>query len=696
MEGPAAFRAPSWRAAACLCLLLGACRRDANANLEHGDRLLALGQHKQAIVEFQTALNLEPNAHAERGLGLAYESLAAYAQAQRHLEAALEAKPSDLEAGVALARVFTRFGKYEKARAQLSTILARDPDCDAALFLFGVYAETRPEVQQAIDNIDGYIARQRRLGHSISHEAELVLADLMARINQAEAADKLRENIRYAPLGNSRLTLELAHAAADRDNHDLARQLLLPLVERHPNEIDAWQVLASSALELGQIAGAREAMKHLGERAREPEVRLLTARLGLASGLETAPTNELLALLADTPRDQEHARARIRRYLADALSAQRQYDAAEGQLSALLAEHPQDVEGSLALAELQLGRGKYEQAAQVVAALTEHHGRLARAYAVLGRAHLGNAQLEAAEEAFRRLWELAPHEGDSRHWLAITLRRRGQADQARRLLEGNLKRFPTHAASLRTLLALLEESPGRGAARLRALSHGQDQPESPEIADVEAGWLMAHGDTEHALAAYRRALVLNPSFYPAVLSLSHFYARHDKSGLARSVIDGALGHSPNNLELYLLAARTASDLRRYDDAREYCERALAESAEHPLVLAELASVYAEGFRDLGRAKQLVERAQKAAPSRPEVLDAVGWVTHLGGESAAAIGQLQSAAELDSANPRPLYHLGAALLGAGQFAAANEKFAGVLRLDPLFPTANEIRLLLARR
>ena len=63
--------------------------------------------------------------------------------------------------------------------------------------------------------------------------------------------------------------------------------------------------------------------------------------------------------------------------------------------------------------------------------------------------------------------------------------------------------------------------------------------------------------------------------------------------------------------------------------------------------------------------------------------------------AAAVGPAigQSSYEVDDVI---LYHLGAALLGAGQPAAAHVKFARVLSLDPAFPTAREIRTVLARR
>lgn len=691
---------PRGRARACgwgvLLCLLGACRHDANANLERGDRLLALGQHKQAIVEYQTALNLEPSAHAQRGLGLAYEALSAFAQAQRHLQAAIEAKPDDSEAYVALARIQTHFGQYEKARAELLEALTRAPDQEDALLLLGVYAEARPDVQRALDLLEAHLERERRLGHASSHETELVLADLMARVDRADVADKLRENIRYSATGNPRLTLELARASADRDNDELTRQLLLPLVERYPNESDAWQTLAAACIELGRFSEARAALSHLSERKGEPEVRFLWARLGLAAGLETEPTRALGVLLQELPGDQLHQRAAIRRVLGQAMADQHQPDAAVRELSALLAEQPGDVEGSLALAELELGQGNSEHAIQILSALTDNHGRLSRAYQLLGRAYLERKQVELAEQAFRRLWELAPQEPDARYWLGVTLHRRGQLDQARRLLEGNLKRFSKHAPSLTALTSVLEESGGIELARTFLLGYGREHAESPEVASVEAEWLLAHRDVEHGLAAYRRALVLDPGYYPAVSALSLFYARHGRSNLAQATIEAAVAHDSQDITLFLLAARVSRDLRRYEQGVEYCKRALESNPDYPAALAELATLHAEGFRDVALAKTLASRAYAAAPSNPVIADALGWVTHLAGDPAGALPYLEQAVRNAPADPRLTYHLGAALLATGQPSAANERFARVLELDPLFPTANELRLLLARR
>lgn len=673
-----------------------ACRRDAAASLERGDRLLATGQPRQALAEFQGALERQPSAHAERGLGLAYEALGAYSLAERHLSAALEARPEDTDARVALARVLTRFGKYDRARVEASRAIEQNPESEPAVLLFGVYAETRPQIQLAIEALEAYEAAQKRVGRILSHAAALVLADLYARTNQPEAALRRRAGVRLARLGGADLTRELARAAEERGSHELARDLLTPLLERHPEDADGWLVLARAALELGQLAQARDALGHLRARAADPEVRLLAARLGLASGLETAPIAELRALLAELPSDRVHARADVRRVLATALDAQRRGDEAERELATVLRELPGDVEASLALAELRLGRGDASGALVALGELTEHHGQLARAHAAIGRAELRLGRLEDAEASFRRLWELAPHEPEARHLLSLALWRRGQSAQARRLLEGNLKRFPTHVESLTAAAKLHEQGAGSKDATTFVIEHAQRHPESPEIAHAEGEWLLSHRDAERALVAWRRALALDPSHFPTVSALARFHARSGRPALAESVLEAALAHAPKDLRTLLLAARVASESRRYEDARRYTQRALELSPDQPAALAEWASVEAEGFGNYDRAQSLLARAQAAAPSNTEVLDAVGWVAHLAGNSALALPNLRRAAEQDADNPRIRYHLGAALLGAGDAAAAHQELARVLALDPSFPTASEIRTVLARR
>jgi tetratricopeptide (TPR) repeat protein len=407
--------------------------------------------------------------------------------------------------------------------------------------------------------------------------------------------------------------------------------------------------------------------------------------LELAGGLQTEAIRELRALLGELPGHLRPERARTQRFLALALTLAGRPEEAQRELEKLLEVYPGDADGTLALAELHLDAGRAAQAIELLAALTEQHGRLTRAHLLLGRAQLEAGSSQGAEQSFRRLWELAPHQPEARYWLSMALQEHGQAEQARRLLEGNLKRFPGHESSLSALTQLIEKSEGRRAARSFVLGHGQQHPDSASVAIFEARFLMEQDDAERALVAYRRALAADPSAFAAVRDLARFYARRQKRALAQSVLDGALAHDPRNPSLFLLAASIESDLGQPNQARDHAERALALSPGHPLALARLAELQAEAFKNLAAARTLAGQAYESAPGHAQVNAALGWVTHLGGDSLQALPYLERAAQFDPDDPHILYRLGASLLSAGRQADARQKLARVLELDPLFPT-----------
>lgn len=676
-------------------LLVFACRREARTHLDSGDRLLALGRAKRAIVEYQAAYEIDPSAHAHRGLGLSYEALGALTRAQQHLQAAVEARPSDLETRVALARVRGSFGQYAEARRELLAALEVAPHDEAALLLLGIYAQERPELTQARELIGRALMGGAAEKRPATRASGLVLADLLEQSGNEAAAERLRRDAHYAPPERPRLTLELAKASQGRGNFRLTQQLLQPLLERQDDPV-GWQLLAAASLELGEYKTARSALEHLHGHAQDPEVRLLEARWHVANGFEAAPVLELRALLELVPPDQEHERARIRRFLADALRRQRKLDEAQRELSLLLAERPHDVEGRLALAELHLARANAAEAVRVLAALPAQQGQLTRAQELLGRALLESGETSAAEATFRRLCERAPFDPKAVRLLALSLERKGETERAREVLEAGLDRFPEATENILALARSIGKLRGRQAALSFVNAHAERYPKSAAVAHAKAKWLMAEGDVARGLDAYRQTLLLDAGRTAAALELALVHAHHDKTELARAVLDGALAHDPDHLEAYLLAARVSSDAAQYREGRDYCQRALDSHPGHPRVLALLAEILAEGFGAFEQAAKLASSARAAAPDHPEVLDAVGWVAQLQGKSAGAVPYLERAVRAAPDNARIRYHLGAALLGAGQEQASREQLARVLSLDPVFPKAKAIKSLLAAR
>lgn len=673
--------------AALACFVtLAACQKSATPILERGDRALALGAYKPAIVEYRSALALGPSARAHRGLGLSYEALGANAEAERHLMAALSTRGDDAEARIALARVRAHEGQYGAAREELERTLGFAPESARALLLWGVYSDTSASARAVLEALE---VRSQRAGVSPlpSHEREAVRAHLLARLTSKSPPKRSNDD---AKLPDATLSIELAQAASEMAKYDLGRALLLPVVKRHPEQTDAWLILAEASLALGRLGDARRAMQALQPRRNEMRVRLLRARSSLLGGQQTQAVQELQSLLAELPEHRPTLRARVQRLLAEALLQAGKRQQAQVVLERLLEEHPGEADGTLALANLHLLGGEPDRAIEIASGLTGHAAQNPSTRKLLGRAYLRAGNDSAAEQTFRQLVEAAPHEPEAARGLALSLLAQDKTQPAQRLLESHRQRFPDDEVALTASLNLLEAGQGLRAASALLRKHAREHPDLSGVAAFEGRWWMQHGNVERGVAAYRRALSLDPSASEAVEALARTYAYRGKRALAQSVLDAAIADEPRDPEIWLLAARIQRELGRPRQAQESCDRALEISPEHPPTLALLAELHAEAFDQPDRARALAKQAYESAPGHARVRAALGWITHLGGDSQQALTYLETAAAQRPDDARLAYQLAATLLGTGRPADARRQLARVLAIDPRFPRAEEIR------
>lgn len=356
----------------------------------------------------------------------------------------------------------------------------------------------------------------------------------------------------------------------------------------------------------------------------------------------------------------------------------------------MIAEAPEALEARVRLAKLELDQGRADVAVSCLTPLPEAHAELGSAYDILGRAQLARGDSAAAEASFRRVVTLAPERPEGRYGVARALLLRGETTLARPLLEDNLQRFVAHRPSLLALGELIRKGEGQKASDTFIMKYWATHSESPAVAALEGDWEYTHQRQARALVAYQRAVTLEPDFLPAASALGHFYARRRLTTQTFSVIDAALAQSPRNPELLLLGAEVASELRDYQQARQHLERLLQLTPDYPPALAHLARLEAESGGDLGAAQKLAERAQASAPGNADVLDALGWVSHLSLDHARAVEHLKASVSIDPSDPRSQYHLATAALAQGDVALAKRSLELAFTLDPAFPDTAALR------
>jgi len=104
----------------------------------------------------------------------------------------------------------------------------------------------------------------------------------------------------------------------------------------------------------------------------------------------------------------------------------------------------------------------------------------------------------------------------------------------------------------------------------------------------------------------------------------------------------------------------------------------------------LAWILAERGQDLDRALQLAQTAVSVAPERPELIDTLGWVYYKKNQPRQAILYFQQCIEKSPTVAEYHYHLGLALVKAGDPTGGRASLQRALDLKPNAAVAAEIR------
>ena len=270
-------------------------------------------------------------------------------------------------------------------------------------------------------------------------------------------------------------------AANAQGAFERAEGILQPLVQAQPGAAQAWLALARAQAGRGRRASAKTSVQHaLWLQPAAADAWLALADLHFEDGDEDAANAAYLRHVQTSARNPDLMRA------ADAL-AQGDVPAAETWLRARLARHPTDVAALRMLAELAARLGRNDEAIVLL------------------------------EQVLAR----APGFAAARQHLAIVLNRGNRHAEALAELDTLLTQDPDNAA-LRNLHAVVQGKLGDFDAALA--DYEAVLAQAPTQWTVWLGYghaLKTAGRTPDAVAAYRRAIALQPGFGSAWWSLAN-------------------------------------------------------------------------------------------------------------------------------------------------------------------------------
>jgi tetratricopeptide (TPR) repeat protein len=689
-------------------LLLPACasREERFAkHVERGEKLTEEGRLADALLEYQSALDLDPrNAELHQRLGDLLVRQRLYQQAVSFYREAFQLDPQRIDAAMSEARLLA-FEDRKRARELIELALERAPDepnvhqqrAYVALAR-GDLPEALAAAQRAVELDPESSARWTQLGkvqqaRILKHQLEgtqvppelyqaaldaFAKADALAQGDaraQAESARVLAAwpGHRDQALAGYRGAIETAKRAADpearifaakafddyargqRDNA-LRRESLREVVEADPEDYEAWDDLV--ILSDGQrIPRGEEVCRQLiSRRPDDPRSHRVYVNFLLRKRRQPDAIAHLRSAL-----EGDAAAPMLWGQLIDLQLRNRQFEDARESYDEMADDFEDDPMTRTAEARIALAEGRIAEAAEILREVvaSSQNADNQRLLAVAEH-RLGN--LPAAVAAIQRAVALSPRslelyrlktsiDYDAKNWSKLLLSYRVLAGRGQRLTAGD------HLRRSHALYELGNRDAGRAV-----LEEVLAQPDAPLEAALEYARREGARRFEPAHAALLAAWTRAPEDQRLLEALTQLELAAGRSDLALARLDSEIEAGRARPRDLLLRAR---------------------------VLA------ASGALD--RAEKDVLRAFEAAPMLPGAVDLLFEIYQRQGKLAEALRSFEEAETAGVLHPGARLLLGRLYLSQGDLVKAQQAFEKVVAEQPQLPSArNDLAFVLAER
>jgi putative PEP-CTERM system TPR-repeat lipoprotein len=673
------YRSTAWRlgGAWVLLLMLSSCMKESNADLlARGKLAQKNGDLNAALILYKNALERIPD-HAESRYLLAVVHIASgdAVSAEKEVRMAIRlGYPANASMPV-LAKALLTQGQPQKALDETAPLAAAGKN----IALMGVRADSLLALGKLDDAKQLY---EEVLRSEANNGAALIgLGRAAVLVGDIDAGH------RYATL---------AHAAAPRDTDALMfRGDLLRAQNQTAQAIAMYdQVLAINpahrtvhveksylAIAIGKFAMAQQELDAAGKTTPGSVLVVYTqALLDFSQGKPGAARDSIARVLRVAP---EHMPSVL---LAGAISLHLgSLHQAEHHLRGYLVKHPDNLYARKLLTNTLLRLGQTPGALTVLAPALDTPHQDVQLLALAGQSYMQARDFNKASEYFEKASTLDPKAAKLRTSLAMSKLGKGELTQAVSDLElavrldGN-----SHEAGMalvRTELGL--QHVDKALAAVLALEKAQ--PDNAVVLDLKGTVWLAKRDVDLARASFNRALVLQPSYFPAAANLAQLELRANNPQGARQYLQTFLDKNTTSVEAMTAMASIAAADNHMAGATQWLERARTAA---PKEVGPAVNLLAQYFRagQVQKGRDLALQLQVSYPENPDLLDLLG-------KSQLANGELQSAVEtykkLAVALPRSAHvqmQVAALQLVAKRPKDAEAYLKVALAMQPDFPAA----------
>jgi tetratricopeptide (TPR) repeat protein len=207
--------------------------------------------------------------------------------------------------------------------------------------------------------------------------------------------------------------------------------------------------------------------------------------------------------------------------------------------------------------------------------------------------------------------------------------------------------------------------------------------------------LVTKKDYAGAQTAYQKAVDLNKKNAEAYLGLARVQLSSGASDATLTTCANALRDNPNQAVFYVLEGSAYEKKNDLESAKTAYQKALDLHRDDPAISNNLAYVLLETNSNPDLALQLAQTARRGLPDSSNVADTLGWAFYQKGIYQSAISMFEDAIKLAAKHKEPEsatyhYHLGLAYAKASQPELAKQNLERVLKIDPNYSDAADVR------
>lgn len=483
--------------------------------------------------------------------------------AEKAFLAAIADKPKEAELRFGLVRLYRAANRAADARRVLQEIIdTQQKDAPGGLTARNRLAAdhlARGQVTQARALIAEVLATNPRDGAALVMRARLLLADGDAR----NAVIDLRAAVKDQP-GSPEVVGLLAQAHRRAGEPQLAREVLTDAVKFKPDNPELRLLLAADMADAKEYPAATAEVDHALQAAPQ-HLRAYAVKAKLALAQKDIPAAEKVFASLKTRFPKEPAGFM---QLGQLYADQKKYDAALKEYDAASRLAPAAPEPVLSAIGVLIAQRRFDEVQARIDAMMQREPKNVLPYQLRGDVAVARGDLALAEQAYRKMIDLAPavpagylslarvkaqgnnlgeaitvlQEGEKASPDAVSipaaraewLARAGRHDEAIALYGTLLERAPDNDAYANNLAYLLLENKGDKASLERALTLTQGFRESTDASRLDTlGWVHYKlGQYDHAVGVLERAVQRAPE--SPLLQLHLGLALHKKGDIARA------------------------------------------------------------------------------------------------------------------------------------------------------------------